>query len=204
MKLWWNVQAARLDALSTRERLILFVAVIALLLALLDVLWLTPAQNALRQAQQQVEAQNADLTRLRAELQANATPVDVNQTTRDALAGVQAQIIETDAQIASLAPASKGGPGLEQVLVQFLRRQDGITLQNAATLADATPAGLPQGLRRLGVEVTLSGSYPRLVGAVKALEAALPQLRWGAMRLTSDKTREPELNLQVFVLAVQQ
>ena len=43
MKASWTWLAQRIDALSMRERVILFFAVLVGLLALADTLWLTPA-----------------------------------------------------------------------------------------------------------------------------------------------------------------
>jgi len=37
---------------------------------------------------------------------------------------------------------------------------------------------------------------------VRTLEKALPNLRWGKMKLTSD-TQPPQLSLQVYVVGVQ-
>ena len=47
----------------------------------------------------------------------------------------------------------------------------------------------------------VAGPYAELVRYVKNLESALPALRWGALRLQSDK-QPPELTLQVYVVGV--
>ena len=49
MKQRWQALVQRLDALSVRERLILFVTVLVGMAAALDTLWLAPAQQAYRQ-----------------------------------------------------------------------------------------------------------------------------------------------------------
>ena len=203
MKQWWLQQMARIDALSLRERLFLFFSALVVALALADTLWLTPAQNGLKQAQQRVVAQTQELVRLRAEVQANATPVDVNKSTRETLASLEAQVQDVNAQIATLAPATEGGPALEQVLVQFLRRQDGLTLLSTNTMPEVAGAAQPIGLKRLGVQLSVSGPYQALVAYVKTLETALPLLRWGTMQLKTVKDKPPELTLQVYVLGVQ-
>jgi MSHA biogenesis protein MshJ len=122
-------------------------------------------------------------------------------------------------EIQNSAPMDAGGPALEQVLMEFLRRQDGLTLMSAGTLrsdaatSPAAPvapntsgatltAGPPQGLTRRGMELRVAGSYPELVRYVKTLEAALPKLRWGPMQLKADKPI-PELTLQVYIVGVQ-
>lgn len=211
MKQWWLTQSGRIDAMSLRERAALFLAVIFVLLALADVLWLSPAQTAHRQIVQRHAAQGAELTRLRAELSAVAQPVDANKAARQDLADADAQLQQVMQEIKILAPVIEGGPPLEQVLVQFLRRQSGLTLLGTTSLAseavtaNATPgtAAVP-GLSKRGLELRVAGPYAELTRYVKTLESALPSLRWGVLTLKRDKDqRDAELTLQVFVVGVQ-
>ncbi len=207
MKLWWEKQAARIDALSLRERAFMFVSVIALALALADVLALSPAQVTHAQLKQQFAAQSTELHRLREELGATAQPVDASQAVRDELATLDARVQAVNQDIQRMAPLAQGGPALEQVLVQFLRRREGLTLLSVGTLqpetsSAATPVVGTPGLTKRGVDLRVSGPYAELVKYVKTLEEALPVLRWGPMLLKSEK-QAPELNLQVYVVGAQ-
>jgi MSHA biogenesis protein MshJ len=209
MKQWWLIQSARIDAMSLRERAFLFLSLILVALALADVLWLSPAQTAHRQITQRYAAQGVELNRLRAELAQVAQPVDANRAAREELAAADAQLQQIMQEIKTLAPVLEGGPPLEQVLVQFLRRQPGLTLLGTTTLsveagassgaAGSTPV---PGLSKRGLELRVSGSYAELNRYVKTLEMALPNLRWGALALK--KTPQgADLSLQVFVVGVQ-
>lgn len=203
MKQWWLQQAARINALSLRERVFLFVSFIACCLASADALWLSPAMGAHQLQTQQHAAQNAELQRLRTELQGMPAPVDVNLPLRTELAALQQQLAEGQSQVA--AAAGGNSPALEPVLAEFLRRRKELTLLSTATLgADAAPdkGAAATGVARRGVELKVSGPYGELVKYVKSLEQALPNLRWGPMQLRSEK-QPPELTLQVFVLEVQ-
>ncbi len=203
MKQWWLQQSARIDALSLRERVFVVVSVIACCLALADVLWLSPAAGAHQLQTQQFAAQNAELQRLRTELQNSPKPVDVNLPLRTEVAALQQQLAELQSRIA--ADADSGSPALEPVLAEFLRRREGLTLLSTATLAADATAGKEStvpGITRRGVELKVSGPYGELLKYVKSLEQALPNLRWGPMQLRSEK-QPPELTLQVFVLEVQ-
>lgn len=203
MKAWWTRQAARIDALSARERAFIFVSLLASVMALADVLWIEPANQAHQRLAQQVAAQTQEVDRLRAQLAATPAPVDANQVLRTEIAALQTQ---RDAGQQAIAQASsQGGLALEPVLTEFLRRRPGLTLVSTATLgapgADAKDA-VPAGLARRGVELRVSGPYSELVMYLRSLEKALPELRWGTMQLRSEK-QPPELSLQVFVLEVQ-
>lgn len=206
MKQWWLIQSGRIDAMSLRERAFLFLSLILVAMALADVLWLTPAQNAYRAVTQRHAAQGVELARLRAELAIAAQPVDANKAAREALAATDVQLHQVMQQIHDLAPVVEGGPPLEQVLVQFLRRQPGLTLLGTSTLAPEAVASDGKsaiaGMSKRGLELRVAGSYAELNRYVKTLETALPHLRWGplALKKTPDGN---ELTLQVFVVGVQ-
>lgn len=211
MKALWEKYAARIDALSLRERIFLFLSVLACCLAFADTLWLTPAQQAQRQLVQRFGAQTSELNRLRAELQTTGRPSDEALATRKELENIQAKIDAVNQDIQAGGPSDVSGPALEQVLMEFLRRQDGLTLLGTGTLQAETRAAAsdgngaataPPGLTRRGMELRVAGPYPELVRYVKALETALPKLRWGPMQLKADKP-VPELTLQVYLVGVQ-
>ena len=203
----------KVDALSLRERLFLVLSVLACFLAVVDAVWLSPVAIATKKLATQLTTQDADLVRLRAELTVASQPVDVTKQVRDEIAQADATLQQLDADIQTLLPKSKNGPVLEDVLVQFLRKHEGLTLMGLNTLAgQGTPsvgqggdksagAALPTELTKRGIELKVKGPYPQLVAYVQKLETALPSLRWGGMQLKSE-AQPPELTLQVYVLGV--
>ena len=211
-KNWWGVQAGRINDLSLRERMFLFLSVLACCIALADVLWLSPAQLAHKQLTQRFEKQSADLQRARDELKTLARPVDVGRAARAEIAAVKTQLDSVNQTIQEVLPGSAKAAPLAQALTHLLRRQVGLTLVrtvamapevstvNAAQTTDA--AVLPVGLTRQGIEFTVTGAYPDLMRYVQTLETEMPQVRWGVMTLKSDKL-PPELTLQLFLLEVQ-
>lgn len=212
MKQQWQQLAVRIDAMQLRERVFLFLAIIISCLALADTLWLTPAQAMHKQTTQRFAAQGVELQRLRDELKSVVQPVDANKAVRDDIAAVNLRLDAINQEIKAVAPLAEGGPAIEQALVQFLRRQEGLTLLRTATIkqdaASPTPAatvapGAPNALSRRGLELNVAGSYADLVRYVRTLENALPTLRWGALQLKAGK-QTSELTLQVYVVGVPQ
>ena len=211
MKKQWQQLALRIDAMQLRERVFLFLAIIITCMALADTLLLTPAQVAHKQATQRYAAQGTELKRLRDELKAGAQPVDAGKAARDDIAAANLRLDAINQEIRAVAPLAQGGPAIERALVQFLRRQEGLTLvrtetiQNEvvspATVAAAAAAGAQPALSRRGLELSVSGSYADLVRYVRTLETALPSLRWGMLQLKTTK-QSPEMTLQVFVVGV--
>ena len=211
MKAMWKLQAARIDALSLRERVFLFFSVVAVFIALADVLWLTPTQAAHKQVQQQFAAQGVELQRLRDELTALAPPVDASKAVREDVAAAQMQLEAVDHDIKTRVPMSDSDLALQAVLVQFLRRHEALTLVSVGTVkqesgaetgGSAASSPVPAGLVKRAMELKVTGPYAELVRYVKTLEGSLPALRWGALQLKSDK-QPPELNLQVYIVGVQ-
>jgi MSHA biogenesis protein MshJ len=217
MKQQWLKLAARIDALSLRERVIAFLSIIICCLALADTLWLSPAQVAYKQATQRFAAQSAEVKRLRDELGVVSQPVDPSKAVREDIAAAQLRLDTVNQEIRAVAPMAEGGPAIEQALVQFLRRQEGLTLVSTGTIKQETiaintpakasaPAAGAAGdfqpvVTKRGLELKVSGSYAELARYVSALENALPTLRWGNLQITAGK-QIPELALQVYVVGV--
>ena len=213
MKKQWQQLALRIDAMQLRERVFLFLTIIISCMALADTLWLTPAQVAYKQAKQRYAAQGTELKRLRDELTAAAQPVDASKAVREDIAAANLRLDAINLEIRAVAPLAEGGPAIEQALVQFLRRQEGLTLLrtgtiqsdviNPTTASAGTPAaaGAQPVLSRRGLELSVAGSYADLVRYVRTLETALPTLRWGTLQLKTTK-QSPEMTMQVFVVGV--
>lgn len=210
MKALWTKYSARVDMLSLRERVILFLSILAVCMALADVLWLSPAQLAHQQMRQRFVAQDAELLRLRAELQSLTQPVMASTDVHDTVATDQARLDAVNQAIRTQMPQAEGGLAMEQVLVQFLRKHQGLTLVSTGTVKTEMPelaasgtlsTDAPGRLFKRGMELKVSGPYLELVRYVKHLETALPTLRWGALEVKSDP-QPPELTMQVFVLGV--
>ncbi len=215
MKQWWSTLATRIDALSLRERAFLFLSVLACGLALADVLWLSPAQVAHKQLTMRVASDGVELQKLREELRLTAPVTESAKLARQELARLGVQLEAVNRDIVAASSLSGTSTPLKEVLVHFLRRHDRLSLVRVGTMpeaAGATPAARPGGaavaddvaalgLVRQGVELTVSGPYAELANYTQTLESALPTLRWGPMKLVSEK-QPPELTIQVFLVGV--
>jgi MSHA biogenesis protein MshJ len=212
MKKWWITQSARVDKLSLRERVFLFLSVLVCVVGLVDTLWLGPARLEHSQLSQQLTRQSAELQHLRTELTLLPAPVDPSAALSVELTLVNGRLEVLDKNIKEMTVTSRDMTPLAQALAHFLRRYDNITLVRTATLAAApAPAAAATGaaiapaapvLVRQGMELTVSGSYADLIRMVQTLETAMPTLRWGELHLQA-ATQPPQLTLQVFVIGDQ-
>lgn len=213
----WERQARRIDALSLRERAILFLSIVAVLAAVFDTFVLSPqaARDAQRGAAR--SQQLTELTQLREQF------VAASRNTGDPGVELQGQLEATRAERTRLdedlrRTGSLGeGEGLSAVLQRLLAQQPGLVLERLKLLEDvpvavpaaSAPAALPQpsafaGMSWQGVELQVQGSYRDTQRYLQALEHELPGLRWGEMRLSAGSGQElPRLQAQVFLLKVQ-
>lgn len=201
----WQRQARRIDALSLRERAMLFLGVVAVLALLFDTLVLTPlsARQKLRSTTQ--AQQSTELAQLREQFVALSQNVeDPGGRLRAQIDAARAERERLDAALRSAAGSSAGLPGMLQ---RLLAQQPGLVLEKLALLDDnPSLAALPTlpGISWQGLELQVQGSYGDLQRYLQALERELPGLRWGELRLDagSGNTR-PRLQAQLFMLKVQ-
>lgn len=207
MKQLWQTWMDRVDGLSLRERVFLFLSVLVVMGALVDTLWLSPAQTVHKQLLLRIDKQGSELIRLRDTLKRSASLPVEGQDTRGELGQIVKQTADVNQAVRQLMPGAEKSSPLAQALVHLLRRHDGLTLVRTTALASeiAGPGNsnalgdLPAGLTRQGVALTVAGSYAELTRYVMSLESAMPQVRWGTLNLKVDKG-PPELTLQLFLL----
>ncbi|HEY9109747.1 MAG TPA: hypothetical protein VIN58_23985 [Roseateles sp.] len=211
----WDRYARRIDALSLRERAILFLCVVAVVAALFDRLVLTPQSERARLRGEQQARQAAELAQLREQFVAasrNAGAPD--GALRSQLEGARAERNALDAALREAGSVS-GGEGLSIVLQRLLAQQPGLTLEKVQLLDDK-PVSLPDaasaprpavpalaGMSWQGVELRVAGSYRDMQRYLQLLERELPGLRWGDLQLKAGGGEPPRLQAQLFVLKVQ-
>jgi MSHA biogenesis protein MshJ len=218
--------AARVDALSLRERVMLFAATAALYVFLMHFIGLGPMfakQDLLRT---QIVQQQNNLEGLDNEIseKVKAAQVDPDAPARERIAAVRAQ---TDALAVSLRAMQNGLVAPERMapLVEAILRANGrLQLASMRTLpvepvygsgkpAAAAPAGDAAAnaaaaakpaalLYRHGVEVTVRGNYLDMIGYMAALESMPTQLFWGGARLETETWPTSRLTLTLYTLSL--
>lgn len=197
MKAFLPAQARRIDALSLRERAIMFVSMAAALVALADAFVLSPRMAEQRAYAARMRAQSGELIALRTQAAGGGaadTPaarlLRQLQETR-----VQQQVLEADIQ--RRLSDSGAVAQLPDLLKRVLRRHDRLLLLRLTTVADTkTPASA--GLAQQGVDIGVRGDYPDLTRYVADAEQAMPGLRWGELQITSDG-RVAELKARLYL-----
>jgi MSHA biogenesis protein MshJ len=211
----WQRQAQRIDALSLRERVMMFASVAVVAVALADALLLSPLLARQRGLALELQTQARALAALRSQLDAadaaergEATPAGRLLT---ALHAVQAEREALQAELAPLSTPSRPAPQLEELLERALQRHAQLTLLHLAVTAPPAAIAAAGGPQLQGVTLTLAGPYAALDAFLAETEAALPGLRWGPVHLTGGGTAGPDaatahgssprLQLQLFLPA---
>ena len=130
MKAWLQGLAARVDALSLRERVLLFLAVVAVLYVLWDQVLMAPLERERRAAQAAIEQATARIAALDAEAAAivRRHREDPNAPLRARERELRAAIAEADGRLAELTVGLIAPREMARVLEAVLARDAGLRL----------------------------------------------------------------------------
>jgi MSHA biogenesis protein MshJ len=221
MRAYWLKLSGRLDAMTLRERIAVFIATGAALLYLANIIALEPAlarQKALtaqiRQQEMQLETIDMDIAARMAAHQANPDLATMRQ-----LADANRQAAGMTGSLRTMQRGLVAPEKMSELLQQLLRANgklklvslrtlpvtglgatEGAALGNAAGAKDAPkPREL---LYRHGVEVVLQGSYLDMLDYMEALEELPSQLFWGRVQLDARAYPNSTLTLTLYTLGL--
>lgn len=207
MKLLWGRLAARINAMTMRERFLLFACVIAVLGGITQAFFISPLIDQQKVLVGQIDRKSNEMDILRDE-----TNMEILKRRRDHVnelnAGtlkVQSDIDSVEREIAALSATGVDAGTISTMLRRVLRRSEKVTLvrvvQVGTELSAVVPAGT-QAASRSGLDITLAGSYLDLMEYFALLEKELPQARWGALVLKAD-TMPVQVTVRIFTTAVE-
>jgi MSHA biogenesis protein MshJ len=223
MKQRWLAFAARIDALSQRERIMVFAAIAASLVYLVQTGVIGPLlrkQELLRseivQQQNNIAAVNAEIIQKLKEAEADpdaAARARLGETraesTRlgDSLRAMQQGLVPPDRVAPLLESILRANGRLKMVSVRTLPVEplSGIGARKeeaAAEPAAAKAAPKRELLFRHGVDITVRGSYLDMVNYMTALEALPTQLFWGKAQLEVEEYPSVRLTLTLYTLSL--
>ena len=202
MKADLKKQLARINALSLRERVMLFASVAFVMVALADTLVWSPATAKRKSlvAEQATAAKELDTLRQRlADASSTSQPDSPRGQMLARIAQSRAELQAVDSQITANLGDGKRLANLPDLMDQVLRRHERLTLTHLRTTNERpTDKSTETALRWQAVDLGVSGGYLDLVQYLADLEHALPELRWGPMEINS-KQMPPELTVRLFL-----
>ncbi len=197
----------RIDALSLRERALIFIAAALVLIAFAYLGFISPLMEKDKRLGREVVRRQTELTMLQAQLQAMARssgtrPDEVN---RAKLAGLQHQLTRLDEQISEAASRFTSPRHMRDVLQEILARNPRLQLVDLKTLpVDLFGHSDARGSRpiyRHAFELTVSGAYLDLYAYLRQLEGLPTRLYWRKADLAAGDYPKVVLKLTVYTLS---
>lgn len=216
--------AARIDALSLRERGMVFGATIAVLAFAGHTVVLAPQDAKQAALRTQIEQQQSAIAAIDGEITARVegSRIDPDAQARTRLNTMQQEMGQLGSELLALehglVPPERMGPLLESILrangrlkLVSMRTLPAEPLAapgaaSAAPAAPATPAATVGGdvplLYRHGVEVTVRGNYLDMVDYMSTLDAMPTRMFWGRAQLDVETYPTARLTLTLHTLSL--
>jgi MSHA biogenesis protein MshJ len=230
MKSHWRKYSAQIDAMAQRERVLLFLALIAVVGFIMNAAFIDPQTTRIkmlsaRMAQQQTEMQAFQLKIKSMEQQLAATDAS-NRARRDA---VKTEIDAIDGNLKDLQHKLVPAQNMKAVLQDMLARDARVQLVSMRTLpvtslvekknekpnAPATPAKAEDGqgkeyknlsaegaVFKHGVQITVQGSYSELYDYLARLEKLPWRMFWLRASLNAESYPRVTLTITVYTLSL--
>ncbi len=218
----WVKFAAKVDNMSLRERVLIFLAAAFLLVTLVNSLFLDPLLARQKNLSDQVVQQQEKIKEKQAEIEAllQQQKQDMDSPLRQRLNQDRQQLAEGEAWLKGnrerLVQPDKMAGLLEQVLrknsqlhlisLQTLPAMPLIdkTVKNDGNEAQTPAAGVEseQQVFKHGVKITVSGSYPALIDYLGELEKLPAKMFWGMAEMSVVKYPDVQLTLTLYTLSL--
>jgi MSHA biogenesis protein MshJ len=216
LRLQWRRIADRIDALSTRERGLVFVAVMVSLLFAANAVLFTP----LRTQQQQLERELQD-KRAQAEAREKQMQIMIEGTTRDPdaenrarLEALRGRIRQMDEELGRLVAgfvtpqemakfverALKESRGLEFVKVENIPPRS-LAEDESTPETDAAKPGSEVAVYKHGLRIEMKGGYREIVTYLRALEALPWKVFWGEVSLETEAYPVSRVTVVIYTLS---
>ncbi len=184
----------RVDALSLRERAIIFIAVAASLFMIWDTLFMAPLDREQRDLLKQLQTIRAEITALDEQALAIMAEhnVDPNRDEREQLAKLDGQLQQTSDQIGEMIKGLIEPKQMAQIIESVLKQQHGLDFVHMENLGsesllevkDGKGGTDAQGIFKHTMRIELQGSYAQAIEYLRALETLPWQFRWDEVNIT--------------------
>lgn len=202
---------ARIDALSLRERVLLFLALVAVLYLLAQPLLFSPLEAQRERALERVSALQKEIASLDTQIQdiLRRQSQDPNADNQRQKQQLKAQIEALDKRIGGAVQSLIAPQQMARVLEEVIRHQSGLQLQRIESLP-ARPLVEPSagetaaqiGLWRHGVRLEFTGDYLSALAYLRELQTLPWALYWDDLEITMEKYPQARITITVHTLSL--
>ena len=226
LKKHWLKIANRIDAMSLRERAMVFIAIAITVVSLMNALLIDPTLTRQKQLSEQIVRTQQTTSILQGQIQTllKMSTTDPNAALRIKLAGLRAQSELSGKTLEDIQSRLVSPQQMPALLEDILRRNksvhlialktlpvealDGNTASTTKQPGKTDPAGNSTSsgthVYKHGVEITLTGSYFDLIHYLTAIEALPWRMFWGKAELNVDDSNNITLTLRLYTLSQEQ
>jgi MSHA biogenesis protein MshJ len=214
---------ARYAAYSPRERAWVFVACLAVVGGLGQLVWVEPQWKRRMQATKQIGQHESDLASLRVQMDAmRAQKKDPNVPVRAQLDETKGQSRTIDQEFARLQSALVPPQEMASLVEQLIKRHGGLQLKGMRTLpvvsvddmlAATQPAAKTGGaneadkrepwLYRHGLEISVQGSYADMLAYLNEIERMPRRVYWGDLKLDAQFHPLSAMTVTVYTISLE-
>ncbi len=229
MKKYWQRIALMIDARTQRERVIIFLAAISVLVMALNAMLLGPQFDKQKQLSQEMEQNQAKIAQIQAEIQSKAKTqaFDPDSENRKHLQTLKQRLAQMHGSLRDMQKGLVSPDKMAELLEGILKRNAKLRLvslktlpatglnessamqatdklgQIAATTKEKTvPKPATDAVYTHGVEITVQGSYPEIMGYLAELETMPWQLFWSKAKFNVDEYPTASLTLTLYTLSL--
>jgi len=206
----WQHWSGLFNARSLRERALIAAGMVALVVAILDTLLLSPLAVQQKRLSAQLSEARTAIKAGEIMIAANSGQADPDEVKRRYRDELRKQIAEMDARLQGLQKQLVAPDEVAKLLEGVLKKERGLTLVSlhklpvqryqtsgapvgAKPAASAVPGAADRSIYQHSFEVSVEGTYAELFGYLTRLEALPWQLFWG--KVTLDAAEHPKLRL---------
>lgn len=215
MKKSWIFLADRFDALKPRERLLVFLCLVACMITLFFLLVFKPgferyqsARNLVRQSETMLNSLNAQelifIQALAQDPDAETRRLSVqmgqdNERLRGELSSAQEQLATPEKMTAVLRDLIAAQKGLELISIHSGKVEDLLT----PLAAGSAPAERGQSIFKHGIEVSVRGDYAALAAYMKQLEFLPWKVKLADLVLTTERYPQSTMKFTLYTLSLE-
>ena len=203
--------ADRLDAMSLRERVLVFLAVAVVIVAIADSALFEPISRRQKINSQRIHQQEDEIRTMQGQVQAyaQARTGDNAGTKRERLEKRKVELAALDRELGAKRSELVPPERMAKMLYEIVKRNPDIELVSlrslpATGLTQSLMAILGSGglaLYRHGIEITVSGSYLKMLTYVGQLERLPAKIMWGSMELQAAAYPLVTLKITLYTLS---
>ena len=213
IKQQWNKGSAKVNALSMRERVLVFATVTAVVLFLLNTLLLEPLLARQKALHSQISQQQQTMLEVQAQIAALVLENSPNAKSpqRSQINQIRQEIAEGNAYLKSSREKLVQPEKMAEHLRQLLSKNNRLQLVALQTLP-ATPllepskvaasAAQDKQVFKHGVQLTLRGNYLDLLQYLSALESLPQQMYWAKEQMSVVQYPAAEITLILYTLSL--